>query len=303
MRTEGEPALVAEIVREALGERPVTVEHVPTLEESAVYEVRLPSGDVYFKSEPSAAITAWAYERAAGVGTPVPEVLHLDPTRERWPQEFVLLSALEGTDLEHDPPGDPELVDALRSCGALLRRLHTVELEGFGELELGDGPEPRGASPDYASHLRGSPDWGLPYLVHRRMLPEATEGRVRDVLARHEEVVRPPDRGVLIHGDLGLDHVFVEREEMRITGIIDFEPEAADPTWDLAIFGFHFPRLLAHLLEGYGPVPDDLDVRLELYGLLRAIGCARWEDERGMDVAHRLREIEQRTTAMERRLG
>lgn len=306
VRTEEQAALIAEIVRGALGERPVAVEHVPTLEESTVYRVRLPSSLVYFKTEHeghSISVAAWAYEKAARVGVPVPEVLHLDLTRERWPEEFVLLSAVEGTDLEHDPPDDSELVEILHRCGALLRRLHTVELEGFGELELGDGPEPRGASPDHASHVRKSPDWGFAYLVERGLVSDETEARVRDVLARHEELVRPPDRGILIHGDLGLDHVFVERKGMRITGIIDFEPDSADPVWDLAIFGFHFPTLLAHLLEGYGPVPDDLDVRLELYGLLRAIGCARWEDERGIDVVGRLREIDRLRSAMERRLG
>src|SRR5437867_370618 len=62
---------VAEIAHEVLGERPSLVEHIPTLEDSTVFRLRLSSGDVFFKTEHEGhpiAAAAWAYDRAASVG-------------------------------------------------------------------------------------------------------------------------------------------------------------------------------------------------------------------------------------------
>lgn len=295
--------VVAHIVRDVLGERPVAVEHVPTLEHSEVFRVHLASGVVYFKSEHeghSVAAVAWAYEKAAHVGVPAPEVLHLDLTREHWPNEFVLMTAVTGTDLEHHPLDGADLVQAIEGYGGLLRRLHGIAIKGFGDLSFptASAREPVGLHSDHASYVRESPNWGLPYLTEHRLVSAEAASRIRDILARHEELFPSPDQGVLLHGDAGLDHLFVEREQMRITGLIDFEPRSADPVLDLAIFAFHYPDLAGYLLDGYGTRPVDLELRFELYGLLRAIGSARWEHERGWNIDQPLNEIARRSSRL-----
>lgn len=63
---------------------------------------------------------------------------------------------------------------------------------------------------------------------------------------------------------------------------------------DLAIFGYHYPDLFAYLVEGYGAVPDDLQLRLELYGLIRGIGSVRWEHERVPNVAPDVEDLVER---------
>jgi aminoglycoside phosphotransferase (APT) family kinase protein len=300
--------VIVDIVRKALGERVDRVEHVPTLEDSDVFRVHLAGCVVYFKAEHEGHpidIAAWAYEKAASVGVPVPEVLHIDLTREQWPREFIVISAVSGTDLEHDPLEGRDLIEAIEGYGRLLRRLHSVTLEGFGDLVFPDpsATDPVGPFPDHASHVRASPDWAFPYVLERALVNADVADRVREVIARHDELVEGPARGVLVHDDPGLDHLFIEREHMQITGLIDFEPRSADPVWDLATFAFHYPHVIDHLIKGYGSCPDDLDLRLELYGLVRAIGCARWDHERGFDIDRTCREIERRSAGLLALLG
>jgi hypothetical protein len=216
----------------------------------------------------------------------------------------MLISAVQGSDLEHDPLEGPELVRALGGYGGLLRRLHGVELEGFGDLSLPDGAtEPVGSFPDHASSVQASTDWGLPYLIDHELGDGQTVDRIQELLARHEELFTGPEIGVLLHDDPGLDHLFLERESMRITGLIDPEPRSGDPMWDLATFDFHYPDLIRHLLAGYGDVPEDAELRFELYGLTRAVGCARWEHERGIDITRPLSEVSRRTTQLLGLLG
>lgn len=293
--------VVTEVVHEALGETPVSVEHVPTLEGSHVYRVELPSGAVFFKSEHEGHpidVAAWAYTKAATVGVPVPEVLHLDLSRERWPEEFMIVSAVPGTDLQHDPLEGDSLAAVLEGYGALLRRLHSIELEGFGDLEFQDAKvgDPIGPFDDHASSIRRGLDWSLPYVIEKRLLSADRVSLIEEILVRNDEIVSGPARGVFLHDDPGLDHLFVDRSSMRITGLIDFEPKSGDPAWDPAVFAYHYPDLAGHLYSGYGPLPDDFDDRLVFYGLLRAVGCARWEHEQGMNIEYPLAQIESCST-------
>lgn len=295
--------VIADVVRDALGERPTSVEHIPTLEASHVYRVHLSSGVAYFKSEHEGHpidIAAWAYEKAATVGVPVPTVLHLDVSRERWAEEFMICTAVPGTDLQHDPLEGPALVETLEGYGDLLRRLHGVVLVGFGDLEFrsDSATDPVGSFPDHASHVRASLDWSLPYVIEHGLVTAEAVTRIEEIIARHEELIAGPGQGVFLHDDAGLDHLFVDRTTMEITGLIDFEPRSGDPAWDLATFAYHYPDLATHLFGGYGRVPDDLELRLELYRLLRAVGCARWEHELGMDISYALNSIDRHSSRL-----
>ncbi len=274
---------IADIVREALGEAPSSVEHVPTLEDSHVFRVVFASGTVFFKSEHEGhpiAVAAWAYRKARSIGIPVPDVLHLDLSRERWAEEFMIVTGVPGTDLEHDPLTGHALIEAIEGYGELLRRLHGEVLEGFGDLDFRTpGAEaPTGEFATHAASVRVS--WGLGYLLEQGLLSPQVGEQIVEVMDRHEELLTAPVHGVFNHGDPGLDHLFVDRGTMKITGLIDFEPESADPATDLAAFAYHLPDLIGHLLHGYGEVPADLPLRLELYGLMQAVGSVRWEHER-----------------------
>jgi aminoglycoside phosphotransferase (APT) family kinase protein len=290
---------IGAIAAAALGETPLSVEFVPTIEDSTVYRIETPSGRFFFKTEHEGhhiAMTAWAYARAAEAGVPVPDVVALDLTKERWPEEFVIVSAVAGTDLQHDPLEGDELARVLAESGEVMRQLHGVTVDGFGELEQLDDDTVAGEEDDHLSYLRERIAWGLPYLLQHDLVTSDTHDAVLEIVEAAERLAPTPARGSLLHGDVGLDHIFVDRSTMKITGLIDFEPEVADPTVDLGSFDYFYPDLIAYVLEGYGDLPDDIDVRLAFYGLVQTVGSTRWDHEKGLTqyVPRGLEEIERR---------
>ena len=46
--------------------------------------------------------------------------------------------------------------------------------------------------------------------------------------------------GAFLHGDLGRMHIYVDREEGDVNGLIDWgDVQVGDPVWDLAITACH----------------------------------------------------------------
>jgi aminoglycoside phosphotransferase (APT) family kinase protein len=82
------------------------------------------------------------------------------------------------------------------------------------------------------------------------------------------------------HGDLQVDHVFVDRDE--ITGVVDWtEAGPGDPMYDLAILTLGHREHLSDLLAGYGHEVD-LDV-IRSWWSLRCLTAVRWLVEHGFD--------------------
>ena len=82
------------------------------------------------------------------------------------------------------------------------------------------------------------------------------------------------------HGDLQVDHVFVDGDE--ITGVVDWtEAGQGDPLFDPAILTLGHREHLSDLVVGYGR-----DINLELvraWWSLRCLTAVRWLIEHGFD--------------------
>jgi aminoglycoside phosphotransferase (APT) family kinase protein len=90
--------------------------------------------------------------------------------------------------------------------------------------------------------------------------------------------VAEPDQHVLLHGDLGENHVFVDPVRREVTSVIDFGETAAGLwLWDL--LEFHRP-LVPPILDGYGVATDEreeIDHLVITYALLKAVPwAAKW---------------------------
>jgi aminoglycoside phosphotransferase (APT) family kinase protein len=152
---------------------------------------------------------------------------------------------------------------ALQSWGALMRRIHQVQLPGHGPLlEAREAPRPLEdfLRSDVEERLRPAAEGVWPAGV--RALDRLAES-VPTIKARSEA-----NGAVLLHNDLFTANVLCEREEDRIdcVGVLDLEDAfAGPPEADLAkteilhgpLFnrpweGFWFERIL----EGYGDDPD-----------------------------------------------
>jgi aminoglycoside phosphotransferase (APT) family kinase protein len=212
-------------------------------------------GDVFLKIDADQARVDVEVEAMAVVPVPTPEVL--------WRKPPVLaLAALPGTALGR--LGEPSAASpqAWAAAGAAVRRLHDAPLPPW------PGRTPEASAADLDGHC----EW----LVTERVLPAELVTRNRAVA----DAVQRPWTPAFTHGDLQLDHVFVDGDE--ISGVIDWsEAGQGDALYDLATLTLGHEERLADVLRGYGA---DVDLAV-VHGWwsLRCLSNIRWLIEHGFD--------------------
>ena len=229
----------------------VEVELVVAHSERATLRV----GDVFLKIDADQRRTDVEVEAMALAPIPTPEVL--------WRKPPVLaLAALPGKALGR--LGEPSTVSAAAwaAAGAAVRMLHDAPL-----------PPWSWKSPDeIASHLDGECEW----LVANGVLPADLVMGNR----RIAEAALRPWTPVFTHGDLQLDHVFVDGDE--VTGVIDWsDASRGDALFDLAILTLGHEENLGDVLTGYDADVDPDIIRA--WWSLRSLVAARWLIEHGFD--------------------
>lgn len=168
-------------------------------------------------------------------------------------------------------PGDPlppEFIlghvspDATRRMGAqlgtFLCEVHKFSVERAVELGV--------------PHATERDSWmGLYTEVERRVFPLLTAAERAWAQHLFESFLCNPlslaFTPVLLHGDLGPDHILFDRHADRITGIIDFgDARISDPGYDLQLRNAYGEVFWEALLERYLlPIDPGFDVRLMFY--------------------------------------
>jgi aminoglycoside phosphotransferase (APT) family kinase protein len=212
-------------------------------------------GDVFLKIDADQTRIDVEVEAMAIAPIPTPEILWRKPPA-------LALAALPGTALGH--LGEPSNASpaAWAAAGAAVRTLHDAPL-----------PPWPGQSPDeLASELRDESEW----LVANGVLPAELVTRNRQLA---ETAIRPWTP-VFIHGDLQVDHVFVDGDE--VTGVVDWsEASWGDALFDLATLTLGHQEHLGDVVAGYG-TDVDLDV-IRAWWSLRSLLAVRWLLEHGFD--------------------
>lgn len=212
-------------------------------------------GDVFLKVDVDQARTDVEVRAMAVAPIPTPRVL--------WHQPPALaLAAVGGTALGR--LGEPSSASpaAWAAAGAAVRKLHDAPLP----------PWPGRSVEEIASELDRECEW----LAASGTLPAAVVTRNRAVA----EAALRPWTPVFTHGDLQLDHVFVDGDE--VTGVIDWSEAApGDALYDLATLTLGHQERLGDVVAGYG-ADVDLDV-IRAWWSLRSLRGARWLVEHGFD--------------------
>lgn len=214
-------------------------------------------GDVFLKVDTDQARTDVEVDAMAMAPVPTPTVL--------WRKPPVLaLAALPGRALGH--LGEPSTASSAAwvAAGAAVRMLHDAPL-----------PPWPGRSPDtVASELDGRCEW----LLSNGVLPADLVRRNRQIA----EAALRPWTPVFTHGDLQVDHVFVDGDE--VTGVLDWsEAVQGDAMYDLATLTLGHREHLDDVIAGYG-ADVDLDV-IRAWWSLRSLRGIRWLVEHGFDPA------------------
>lgn len=294
---------VAGAVARALGERPASIEHVPTGEYNTVYRCELASGTVYFKAfgEEQILLDSTLYRLTAEAGVPGPELLAVEFDRTTFPEPFEIVRAAEGAML--DALRDPFVSrDCVPDLARVLHLLHGIPVTGFGWLEA-DGLRSGELRARYGSESELIvKDFGaLAYLTERGLIDDATTDRVR---ARQAEgaAMFAGGRSVLLHNDLGTDHIFVDPNTARVTALIDWgDTRLGDPVWEFASLAIHCPELMRPLADAYASEDPLFEDKLELCVLMRLVGEARWVHERWPEKVDNWRHGRIRALALDQR--
>src|SRR3954454_8733617 len=170
------------------------------------------------------------------------------------------LAAVRGVALGHLGEPSTASLAAWIAAGAAGRILHDSPLP----------PWPGKSVEDLASRLQGECDW----LIANDVLP-------RELVTRNRQLAQTalrPWTPVFIHGDLQVDHVFIDGDE--VTGVIDWsEASQGDALFDLAILTLGHSEHLGDVVAGYGTDVDrDL---IYAWWSLRCLTNVRWLAEHG----------------------
>ena len=210
-------------------------------------------GDVFLKVDTDQARADVEVEAMALAPVPTPKVLWHNPP-------VLALAALPGVPLGHlgEPSGASP--GAWTAAGAAVRALHDAPLPPW------PGRDPEALAAELAREC----DW----LVANDVLPAEVVLHNR----RLAETALRPWAPVFVHGDLQVDHVFVDGDE--VTGILDWSEGAqGDALYDLATLTLGHPEHLDDVLAGYG---TDVDRHLVRAGWsLRCLCNVRWLVEHG----------------------
>lgn len=260
---------------------------------SPVFRIELGNGErLVLKTYPdergkSPAKEAFAAAQLRDLEIPVPRYLLVDETRTRLPTRFAVTTWLPG--ITADALRDHTDISSVhRSIGALLRKLHSVKLQGYGPIGPDGIIKPVKSNTKFLRAIIANA-----FERFQAVGGDATlAGRLRAIVDDRFDRVVPYSSGpVFAHDDLHPGNVLVlEKADgtLSLGGLVDFgNALAADPTFDLAKCLFcsmhQAPNSREPILAGYGAIdhPDPegalwyytLLHRMIMWGWLRRTGA------------------------------
>lgn len=262
-----------------------------------VYKIDLPGsgyGSLVLKIYPDK--PEWIPKKEARIAgwlkdltVPVPIWLRVDESRSLLPLRYSLLTHLPGRSLRHWL-ADPDIKQAYRQMGELLRTIHAIPMPAYGYLHADGIDKPISTNEDYMTTAFED--------VFRRFRDLSGESdlvrRLQQVAKGSFDLLRSSDGPVLAHDDFHQGNVLALRgkaDRLELSGLIDFgNARAADKLFDLAKTLFcsahEDPRSYQPILEGYGSVDHpNIERALWLYTLFHRVSMWCWLTTIGIDAA------------------
>ncbi len=202
-----------------------------------------------------------AQERLSSLGVRTPQLYLADRSQEHYPADVAVVEDVPGPTLEDllyaDPAGARPAVARL---GQALDVMRSDKASGFGKvLHLSNGGVSNGSSCEQLIIDRALRD--LAEVAARDARIAECESQLEETLYQKAASTRPRSDYCLIHGELGPDHVLIDREGQPV--IIDIEGMMYfDIEWEHVFLRLRFGEHYAQLRRA------DLDQeRLGLYRL------------------------------------
>jgi Ser/Thr protein kinase RdoA (MazF antagonist) len=225
-------------------------------------------------------LDAWVTQFLQQAGLPAVMVHELDTSRQLYAYDYQIMEEASGTSLKAFDHDEPHMRGLLFELGQTAARLHGIEAQKFGLVDL----RPVVLTRNGFSGVLGMFDAWRDYVClnlekHTKLCQEIgaiSPHQAERTLAAFSalDTLLADVTPVLLHGDLGNHNVFTDGK--TITALIDWEDcLAGDPVFDIAFWAtFHPERRHDVFLEGYRGVrdlPDDFELRFWLYFLRTAL--------------------------------
>ncbi len=198
---------------------------------------------------------AWALNTARRAGVPVPVVYAVTTLEADEPLEVMVLGSVSGQSLGELWPnlGEASQKQVIGSLGTALGPMHGTEVGGWGK-RIGESWE----HADWESRALGAVrerSADVPVLRQAGLTETETDALLAVVQVMPTLSAPPP---VLCHGDLGMDHLFVD-DALTLTGVIDFGMWQGGPReLDFAVLTMYHPDVqLGWLEQTYQAAPFD----------------------------------------------
>ncbi|MCX5293206.1 MULTISPECIES: phosphotransferase [unclassified Streptomyces] len=202
-----------------------------------------------------------AHDRLSAAGVRTPRLLYSDATHTRLPADAAVVEDVTGGSLEQALERHPNAARAsLDLLSAQLGELHAQVGPTFGKVALVDnGGTPAAGSCE--QHVTKGALRALDEIVVRDPRAAAAREQLTDTVRALSAAVRPRTRHVLIHGELGPDHVLLTPDGrpalIDIEGLLYFDVE-----WEHVFLRIRFHEHYETLRT-----PDLDEDRLRLYHL------------------------------------
>ena len=211
---------------------------------------------------------------------PVTRFLASDESRTRLPFRYTIANYLPGAQVitfKHEP----DVADLYRQMGAMLRKLHTVRVDGYGTFGEEGVVNPAANNAEFVDRFF---TYGVGRFRHYGG-DEALAQQLEAIVADHADVIAHSHGAVFAHDDFQPNNVLAERDangRLQLTGLLDFgNAKSSDPICDLAKALFcsehDAPGSGLAIREGYGPIEHpDPDAAIWIYLLLHRLTMWWW---------------------------
>lgn len=214
--------------------------------------------------------------RVRRCGIPVPDIYHVDASRERFPFAYQVMEQFKSPDINSIyKRGNLDTEVIMRQLGSYIAIWQSVSTEGFGLFDteaLKNTGMLKGLHATYPEYYYLNLKAHLSFLVERGFITRSFSSELLSVVDRYSPLLEL-DKGCLVHKDIAFWNLLGTCD--HIDSVIDWDDTImGDPTDDLSLMAcYHSWEELKPLLEGYASVkqfPDNFEKRFWLH-LLRNI--------------------------------
>lgn len=251
-------SLINEYVRKATGCAIAQVSRLVLGQDNEVYDVTTTGKQriivrISRKENHRFEAERWALHAARHAGVPTPRVLLIEhASYDDSTITFCIEEKLPGKPLDVLLKGGmtSDLNKAIDQIGEILSRLHSVRVNGFGYLQ----PDGKGQQTSFAEIMlmANERQTELYEAAKRWLVPAQKITAGLELLNNHRDLYEF-HTPVLVHGDLGLGHIFIEGD--HVSGFIDMQDCSGNhPVFDLVNWDAYCSELIptSRILASYG---------------------------------------------------